>query len=199
MAKSRARAGPRREWLRVHVYMVSGLIALGAVSIAALGLESRASPPAPEGVQYLGISVQTTPGSHHSYFAPGNFTVSSRGEVELTFTNYDPATAPVSLYSAQVVGVLGGSEKVWVTPSSTPTTVSSLGVNDVAHTFSISDGPYTINIPILPATSIYEPSVTQAVIYLDEPGTYTWWCSAPCGPLPMTLGGGMAGTITVTS
>lgn len=172
----------------------------GALGILGFALHAWPStPPAPVEPQHLALVVLTVPGTEHSYFAPGNFTVSSAGEVVVTVMNYDTMPAWGPGMAGQVRGVVGGTETVYATLSSAPQKVTELAPGTYGHTLSISDGTYDINAPIPAATSPSAPSEVVFTLYLPHPGTYTWWCGAMCGPLPMGLGGGMAGVLTVTS
>lgn len=191
--------GPAPNASRWSSLLIAGLVVLAGLSLMGIALAFSVSPPLPSAQQQLSMVVQTIPGTDHSYFAPGNITISSRSEVVLTIQNFDDKASPISPWAAVVTGVVGGTEKVTFAPGTKPVDVGSLAQNDVAHTFSISAGTtYDVNVPIPPASGPYSPSVVQVILYLNQPGTYTWWCSAPCGPLPMDVGGGMAGPITVT-
>ncbi len=201
MSNSTPRGFSRPRWPRLNSVTVSALVLLAALGVTGALFVASSPPPVPQrATQYLTLDVLVSPGTGHAYFAPGNFTLSSETPVEVTIENFDTSAAVASPMATQVRGVTNGEESVTFAPGANVVQVTSLGSNDVSHTFSISAGQlYNVNVPIPPAAAPGRPSVVQFTLYLSHPGTFTWWCSAVCGQMPMGLGGGMAGVIVVTS
>lgn len=126
-------------------------------------------------------------------YSTGQFTVPHGVPVVFTITNFDPTTA--ALPSPSDALVRGTSDGTMITTGAAGAiTVHGLPVDDVSHTFSISDGYYHVNAPIPPATSGGAVSVTF-VLQFDVRGTFAWGCIILCGADgAMTQ---MFGTLTV--
>ncbi len=137
-----------------------------------------------------------------------NITIPANTKIEVTIINYDDGNGTVAPIYANVTGTLNGKETI-VNNTNVNSTygndqivvngseqVSSVPVNNIAHTFTIQNGSKVLlNIPIEPS------SIVQATFELG-PGTYTWQCEVSCGSGPtgwdgaMNTAGWMSGTVT---
>ena len=126
-----------------------------------------------------------------------NITIPANQKVELTVINYDNGNGTVSPIYANVTGTIIGKETIINNTNVNSTNgnsqinvnggavVSSVPVNNIAHTFTIQNGSNIIlNIPVVPS------SVVQATFELS-PGVYTWQCEVSCGSGPTGWGGAM--------
>ena len=189
---------PRPVWARnvdpkfFATYFVAGVVVafgIGAGLIIALPPTSS-STTGPTTVSYenLTININTTNG--WPQYTPANFSVPA-GIVVFTITDNDSPTAWSSC-PCVVTGTRGSVEEI----NGTPTHI--VPQTNVAHTF---------NIPSL-GLSIYTPgggTITEFTVDLLNPGTFTWFCMAPCGAgadpydtPPMGVPGFMTGTMTIT-
>jgi len=177
------------------VYFVAGIIIAFGIG-AGLMLALPPSSPTPTGptttsYENLSISINNSSGPSNGWpqYTLSNFTVPT-GRVVFTITDNDSPTNWSSC-PCVVTGTGGSVESI----NGTPTHIVSSA--NVAHTF---------NIPSL-GLSIYSPgqSVVQFTVDLLGPGTFQWFCMAPCGAggnpystPPMGTPGFMTGTMTVS-
>ena len=116
--------------------------------------------------------------------------------VVITVTNYDNGTNTVAPAYAKVSGTIGGTETVTNATGSSDS-VTSVAPDQVAHTFTLIQGPYNLNIPIPAAQGTTPTTVTFSVMFTTA-GQFTWHCMAPCDGHSMSTPGYMTGTVTVT-
>lgn len=115
--------------------------------------------------------------------------------VVFTITNYDPSTAALPSASDAVVSGTYDSSPMTVTVNGLVSMTQGLPVNDVSHTFSMSDAFYHLNVPIPPASSPAVPSTVTFSAEFRSTGTYAWGCIVLCGTSGMM--DRMAGYLTV--
>ena len=142
-------------------------------------------------------------GSDGQLHSSANIALPSNTLIDLTIVAYDMPTPGVPSEFASVEGTVGGTmylingttAQMGGSPMDWGQNVSSVPVGSVAHTFTIQK--LGINIPVVGM----DTQVAQ--FYLNETGTFTWQCMAPCGTDtsgwggPMTAPGWMSGTIDV--
>jgi len=174
------------------VYFVAGVIiafGIGAGLVLALPATTPMAPAGPTPVSYENLSININPNNGWPQYSPANFTVPT-GLVVFRITDND-SPANWSGCPCVVTGTQGSTEEV----NGTPTHV--VPSDNVAHTF---------NVPRL-GLSIYSPgqSVVQFTVDLVNPGSFEWFCIAPCGAgtdpydtPPMGVAGFMTGTITIS-
>lgn len=136
-------------------------------------------------------------------YVPTDLTVPANSTVDVHIVDFDDGTAPLQDGSpyAKVTGVTGNTVTTQALTKGDPndpgpsSTYSELGVNDVAHTFTVAG--LGINVPI-PVTSVVSFSFKSGAA-----GTYSWQCMSPCGTGPdgtqgaMQTKGYMEGTLVV--
>ncbi|MCI4369071.1 MAG: hypothetical protein L3K09_05880 [Thermoplasmata archaeon] len=183
--------------------LVAGLIALsvvvgGAVAFAAES-HSTGSAPAPSAAapDHLYMTIAFNPGTGLDEYFPGNMTVPAGVPVIFTITSYDNGTNVVPASNSQVSGTVGGSASMMTAGSSAMKTYTSLPMDGIAHTFTMVDKAYSLNVPIQSAASMSAPVTVIFTAYFNTTGTFTWMCMAPCDPTAMTQNGFMTGTVTV--
>lgn len=187
---------PRRAWTSgpnyrfFLAYFAAGILVAFSVTLG-LMVAVPASPPAQGGstaVSYENLTVIINPANGWPQYVPANFTVPT-GRVVFTITDHDD---PVAWPVCPCV-VSGTVEEVEMVNGSPDHIVPS---TNVAHTF---------NVPDL-GLAVYSPGgvTVQFSVDLVNPGTFTWFCLAPCGagadPYttgPMGVPGFMTGTMTV--
>ncbi|MCL4447603.1 MAG: hypothetical protein M0Z77_07550 [Thermoplasmatales archaeon] len=137
-----------------------------------------------------------------------NITIPANQKIEMTIIDYDDGNGSVASIYANVTGTLNGKETIVNNTNVNSTNannqiavngseqVSSVPVENIAHTFTVQNGSNIIlNIPIEPS------SVVQATFELG-PGSYTWQCEVACGSGStgwqgaMDSPGWMTGTLT---
>ncbi|MCL5407804.1 MAG: hypothetical protein M1518_00350 [Candidatus Thermoplasmatota archaeon] len=138
-----------------------------------------------------------------------NITIPANEQIDVTIINYDDGNGSVGAVYANVTGTLNGKEAIFNNTNVNSSEnangillngseqVSSVPVNNIAHTFTVQNGSNVVlNLPITPS------SVVQTSFIL-HPGTYTWQCEVSCGSGPtgwegaMSTPGWMAGTLYV--
>lgn len=189
--------------------VVAGVVALAVVAGLFLGASlsggsataSGSTPPASPSVDHLYLTVAFNPVTGLDEYFPANFTVPAHTLVIVTITNYDNGTNPVPAAVANVIGTVGGTESVVYPGTSAATTVSSVDITDIAHTFSVpvAGGGYALNAPIPAAGPTGLPTTVSFGTYFNQTGDLVWMCMAPCDPGSMVTPGFMTGTITVTA
>lgn len=142
---------------------------------------------------FTNLSIVRGPSGEYMYNETA-LSVPSDVRVVFTITNYDPARSILPRSSdAQVVGTINGT--MTVASGGRVSTVTAVATNDVAHTFTMSDAYYHLNVPIPPASSATQPTtVTFAVVFSTSGENFAWGCVVYCGGPLMA---GMYGTITV--
>ncbi len=124
--------------------------------------------------------------------------------IDITIVAYDMPTPGIPAQFSSVQGTVGGTMQLingtaamlGGEPTDWGRTVSSVPLASMAHTFTIQK--LGINIPVVGMDT------ESAQFYLNQTGTFTWQCMAPCGTDasgwggPMGTPGWMSGTITVT-
>lgn len=171
-------------------YFVAGtLIAFGTTAGLVVAIPPPApTPSTPVTTSYVNLTVSLNPMNGWPQYSPANFTVPT-GLVVFTITDQD---MPMSWSGCGcvVTGTVNGMETVNGTP------VHILPSSNVAHTF---------NVPNL-GLSVYVPgqSVVRFIVNLQNPGTFLWFCMAPCGAganpystPPMGTPGYMTGSMTI--
>lgn len=123
--------------------------------------------------------------------------------IDLTIVAYDMPTPGIPAQYSAVEGTVGGTmhlingsaAMMGGEPMDWGQTVSSVPVASMAHTFTVQK--LGINVPVVGMDTM------AAQLYLNQTGSFTWQCMAPCGTDasgwggPMGTPGWMSGTITV--
>jgi len=180
--------------LAVVVSLVLGLVGGGLVGY--LTLRSAAGPSAP-GTGYLFLTIGFDFATGLDRYLPANFTVPAHALVLVTITNYDNVSNPVASESARVVGTLGGIETMRAASESQGMDMAAVPTDQVAHTFTLDEGGYAINVPVPRANSLADPMIVTFRAYFNVTGSFVWHCVAPCDASSMETPGYMRGTITV--
>jgi plastocyanin len=179
------------------VAMGGALVALAGCGSAANVASAAAAPAGPVVQQHLEIVTGRMLGKPGwPQYQPAAWTAQAGDTVVLTIVSHDDGTAPLPAGSpyAQVQGTATGTELVNGKP------VSSIPVDQVAHTFTVPALGINLAIPVAPKGGTI---TVQATIHFAKAGVYYWHCNAPCGTGANGLGGPMAapgwmeGTITV--
>jgi plastocyanin len=182
-------------------------LALGGALLALAGCGSAANTASAAPAAGGGAVVQQTVTITNSEdaatkdwprYSPANWSLKAGDTVVLTIKNYDDGTAPLPAGSpyAQVQGTLSGTETVDGKP------VSSVPVDQVAHTFTVPSLGLNLVIPAAPKGG---SDTIVATFKVTKAGVYYWHCEAPCGTGDDGRGGAMAtqgwmmGSITVGS
>ncbi len=181
------------------VLAVALALALGVVGGASLGVFFRAPVPGPAttGTEYLFLTIGFDFATGLDRYMPANVTVPTHTLVVVTITNYDNASNPVANATAMVRGTVGGIEMMQSASDSMGMPMSMVPANQVAHTFTMDGGPYSLNVPIAAAASLGNPMVVTFRAYFNVTGAFGWHCMAPCDSSSMTTPGFMRGTVTV--
>ena len=191
----------RRDRFNIAIIVAVGVTLAIAIAIAPLWpAESAAQTPnAPTTVSYLNLTVVINASTGWPQYSPANFSVPA-GLVVLSITDYDTPfnwSAPVNGSSCpcDVLGTVQNTELINGTP------YHRVSDSNVAHTFTVPKLGLNVLSPGGGAAGISVVAVFSA----DHPGTYQWWCMAPCGagsdPMntpPMNVVGYMSGFLTVT-
>lgn len=176
------------------------LVAVVVLSLGALGgglLGHAAAPqtvstPTPE---HLYVTIAFNPYSGLDEYFPANLTVPANVPITITITNYDNGSNVVPAEYANVTGTVGGTETL-TNATASGASVTSILPTEVAHTFTLMEAPYQINVPV-PAAQGTTPSVVTFTVVFTTAGQFTWHCMAPCDPVSMVTPGFMMGTVTV--
>jgi hypothetical protein len=158
---------------------------VGGLALSAEGTGSPA-PTAPGAVSYLNLTIDLNATTGWPQYSPANFTVAA-GEVRVTITDHD-AAMPWPGCTCNVTGTVGGLETI------NDTSVSELSSSNIAHSFDVP----SLGINVLSPGG----SVVAFTLFLNQSGTFTWFCEAPCGAdgytgAPMGVSGYMTGTMSV--
>jgi hypothetical protein len=153
----------------------------------------------------------STAGDQPAYFVIGPSGLESAGKIsvpahrliELVIVNYDDGNASLLQSSGGTVsGTLGGrvflasNDNINASQGSSGINlvggenVSSVPVEDVAHTFTVPT--LNLNIPV--------PLSTTVVAYftINQAGTYLWFCETACGDAAMSTTGWMQGSLVAS-
>ena len=198
----RANEGVYGRRVRAQRPMRPGTVILASVIVLVLGVLGGAilghvsAPPvvAASGADHLYLTVAYNPFTGLDQYFPANFTVPANVPVTIAITNYDNGTNLVPAEFSKVLGTVGGTETV--TTGAAVSTVSSVPADQIAHTFTLITGPYSVNVPI-PAAQDQTPTVVSFTMVFSTPGQFVWHCMAPCDDAAMTTPGFMTGTVTV--
>ncbi len=183
---------------RAGAIVVVGLVllVLGVLAGGILGHLSAPTVVSKSDTDHLYLAIAYDPYTGLDKYFPANFSVPANVPVVITITNYDNGTNAVPAAFTQVLGTVDGTETVTnATASGVP--VTSVPVGQVAHTFTLITGPYTINVPI-PAAQGTTPTVVTFTVVFTSAGQFQWHCMAPCDDAAMTTPGLMTGFVTVT-
>jgi len=146
------------------------------------------------------------------YHPSTSIVVPANSAVTIHFTQYDSGGSLYNPFFAKVHGSMDGTMSV------NGTSVDSLPLDKVAHTFTVHQYPeadqpdffLSVPLPLSPAKAPTDadgyPKVPQKVsvtFITGDPGSYVWNCEFPCGDMyqqfggPMQTRGWMAGTFEV--
>lgn len=177
----------------LFVYAVAGILvsfAIGLGLVVTLPVSPSTGSGAANGpVHYVNLTIVLNGTNGWPQYVPANFTVPV-GIALFTITDQD---APVNWSACDCVvrGTIGGTELF------NNTTVRTVPSTNVAHTFTVP--PLGLNV-LSPGNA-----TIQFRVNLQGPGSFTWFCLAPCGAgsdpygtAPMGVPGYMSGTMTVT-
>jgi hypothetical protein len=178
----------------VGIALVLGLVGGGLVGYLARGPISGPSAP---GTAYLVLTIGFDFATGLDRFLPANFTVPAHTLVVVTITNYDNASNPVANESARVRGTLGNIETMRAASQVEGMNMAALPTDQVAHTFTLDSGGYSVNVPIPVANSLADPMIVTFRAYFNVTGSFEWHCMAPCDSSSMETLGYMRGTMTV--
>lgn len=121
--------------------------------------------------------------------APADIHVKAGAVVVVTITEYDNMVTPLPRLSP-FLKVMGGTETV------NGKTVTSVGNDEIAHTFTIPSLGINVPLPIAAMDdstgSMGGPTTIRFTFRAPaNPGTYQWLCVTPCGGDPDGVGGAM--------
>ncbi len=196
---SQAMVGGRSMNRRTLALVVAIALVLGLVGGAALGVLIRAPVPGPAttGTDYLFLTIGFDFATGLDRYLPANVTVPTHTLVVVTITNYDNVSNPVPSASAMVVGTVGGVMTMQSSPGAAGMPMTMVPANQVAHTFTMEGGPYSLNVPVPAASGLQVPMVVTFRAYFNVTGAFEWHCMAPCDTSSMSTPGFMRGTVTV--
>jgi hypothetical protein len=178
-----------------------GALIVAAVVLAPIAYSIGASlaPPrvAPTVAVRLVIVLDAVTGDYG--FLTSSVQVPRGAFVQVTIVNYDPASHGVAPRYATVVGTLGdgmqmGGSGGGGAPSGS---WSGLPPAEIAHTFTIGDGPYQLNVPIPIAPSIGHPSTITFTFRALWALQTDWTCEADEMNLAPSPTDAMTGSFTV--
>ncbi len=172
------------------------LLVLGVLGGGILGHLSAPTVVTKSDTDHLYLAIAYDPYTGLDQYFPANFSVPANVPVIITITNYDNGTNPVPAAFSQVLGTVGGTATI-ANATATGVAVTSIPADQVAHTFTLITGPYTINVPVPAAQGTTPTSVTFTVVFTSA-GQFEWHCMAPCDNAAMTTPGLMTGFVTVT-
>ncbi len=121
--------------------------------------------------------------------APADIHVKAGALVVLTISEYDDMVTPVARLSPFLT-VVGGTETV------NGKRVTSVGNNEIAHTFTIPSLGINVPLPVAGMDgsmgSMGDPTIVRFTFRAPSAaGTYQWLCVTPCGGDPDGVGGAM--------
>ncbi len=196
-ARVMRRARPiRRSTLVVGLVVVLLLGVLGG-GIAGYFVRGPIAGETAPSTEYLFLTIGFDFATGLDRYMPANFTVPTHTLVVVTITNYDNASNPVSPPTNAVTGTVGNVMVMQATSQAAGMTMGTVPATQVAHTFTMEGGPYTINVPIPAANSLADPMRVTFRAYFNMTGTFDWHCQAPCDTSSMATPGFMRGTVTV--
>lgn len=189
---------PARAWI------ATGIVLLALIG-AAYGVHQSWQLPATgtvgeaTSVEYVNLSVSATPGSSGASFNLTDIAVTSNTTVVFTILVADTNSYPVTAPYTTVQGTENGTEEVFSAPGAPMTTVTGLGSSNISHTFTLEDGPYSLNVPLPVAVSAASPAKVVFSAVFPQAGTFVWTCPASCvGGSQSVFDAGMGGIVTVT-
>ena len=191
MQKGPAQTADHRRRTSAHLLIIA---ALGVVASVAVALMVTAAPTrtTTETVRFVISGDQG-----NMAYSPTNITVHADALVTIIITNYDTQIHSAPPLAQQVSGTAGGVAYYQFSLNAHAQSLGQLASSDISHTFSVDYGSTWLNVPVPPAASPTNPSVTTFTTSFSSIGTYTWYCDAMCGSLPMTPPGEMAGYVHV--
>jgi hypothetical protein len=130
---------------------------------------SSASTPQSPGPSYLYLTISLHPITGWPQYTPVNFTV-IQGEVIVTIIDYDsPAAWPGC--DCTVTGTTGNVKEVNGTP------MNMVPASNLAHPFTISAPGMGVQMNVL------SPGMSTVTFptWLNQTGSFGWFCIAPCG------------------
>lgn len=172
---------------------------LGVLGGGLVGYLGRGPVAGPEGARttYLYLTIGFDFATGLDRYLPANFTVPSHVLVVVEVTNYDNASNPVDNASARVQGTVGNVETMRSASQAMGMDMTAIPAGQVAHTFTLDTGGYSMNVPIPAANNLADPMLVTFRAYFNATGAFVWHCNAPCDPASMGTIGYMRGTITV--
>ncbi|HDL15998.1 MAG TPA: hypothetical protein ENH28_07600 [Euryarchaeota archaeon] len=164
-------------------------------------------------VEIMDVSYNKAIGAQPKFYVVGangdlessaNITFPAHRSIVLTITSYDMGNAPTAAQYAKVSGTVNNqmtlingtiasgdnTSQIW------KTTVSSVPVSDILHTFTIPS--LHINIPVVAGFT-----ETMVISPISKTGSYHWQCESACGSGKsgwegaMAASGWMMGTVNV--
>jgi hypothetical protein len=189
-------------WFNLVAGIVAvGIVAIGVVAVAYPTLSSAPTAYRPGTAQnptaYRNLSIRFDPATGSFDYSSTQLAVPVGVTTVFTITNYDPGIAQVpSPADALVTGTVGNV--MTVTSAGHTAQVRSVATGDLAHTFTMSNGPYHLNVPIPAASANGAPAVVVFSVAFQISGTYNWGCAVLCGPGGMMARDMMYGTITIS-
>ncbi len=186
-----------------NLVAATAAVVIVVIGVFAMVLPATSSPtaslrgPATNPTVYRNLTIAFDPKDGTFDYSSTALAVPMGATAVFTITNYDPTVAmvPNASYS-HVVGTVGGT--MTVVANGVSSTLSSVAVSDIAHTFTISSGAYHLNVPIPPASSSNSPTKVTFSVTFNVPGTYTWGCAVLCGPDGSMARDVMYGSLTVS-
>lgn len=174
-------------------------LVLGVIGGAALGVLVRApvAGPATGGTDYLFLTIGFDFATGLDRYLPANFTVPTHTLVVVTITNFDNASNPVPSAAGAVRGTVGNVMVMRSADQAVGMTMNVVPASQVAHTFTMDGGAYTVNVPVPAAASRATPMIVTFHAYFNVTGAFDWHCQAPCDPSSMNTPGFMRGSVTV--
>ncbi len=191
------RARPLRRPALVAALVVTLLIGVLGGSIVGYLVRGPTTTEALPSTEYLFLTIGFDFATGLDKYMPANFTVPTHTLIIVTITNYDNASNPVSAPANAVAGTVGDVMTIQASSQVAGMVMGTVPATQVSHTFTMSGGPYTINVPIPAANSLADPVRVTFRAYFNVTGTFDWRCQAPCDTLSMNTPGFMRGTVTV--
>ena len=186
---------------------VRSLLRRGGAAVAAVGLgaallaacsstpsatstASRVTGNAPWMMQRMMTSNGSPTGSGSSG-APGSSSGTSAGASETVKLQIKDVTTPEGSEPAYVGSGGAGAKVLFTAKVGEKVTVSVANHDAMPHTFTSPD--LGVDADIAPG------STTTFTFTASSAGTFTWYCSVPCGDWVMSHAGYMKGSVTVTA
>lgn len=160
---------------RVLVVLVSLALVVGLAAVVVYEVTARPTPP----VQ-IQLTIGTDDFTGYLSFSPTTFDIPTGAVVHFQITNYDTQTHPVNPVFCNVSGTTDGlmHAQTWSGQSMVNLIASHVSPTLVSHTFTMISGGYEINVPLPPALSANQPSVTTFTFASHGAGVTAWTCEA---------------------